>query len=83
MYIDLDQGPVADTAKAVDLAGFDDQNITRAGFELLSVHNPETAAFSDELDFIVRMTMGARTTAGQSAEKEYGDIHVSVVGPTN
>jgi hypothetical protein len=45
MYIELDQGRLANAAKAVDLTGLDDENVARPGFEFLSVDGPETAAF--------------------------------------
>jgi hypothetical protein len=65
----------------MDLAGLDDENLTRARFELLAIDGPEATAFPDELNFIVRMAMGARTTPGKGAEEEHGDIHVAVIGP--
>jgi hypothetical protein len=80
MYINLDQGPVANAAEAMDLPGLDDKNITGAGFEFLPVDRPETPAFPDELDLIVRMTMGPGTTPGEGAEEENGDIDVAVLG---
>jgi hypothetical protein len=52
--------------EAVDLSSLDDQNVTSAGFEFLSVDCPEAAAFSYELDFIVRMAMRSRATPGES-----------------
>jgi hypothetical protein len=79
MYVDLNKRRVTDAVKAVDLSGLYDENVTRAGFEFLAVDGPETAAFSHELDFVVRMTMRARTTAGEGSKEEYGDIHVAVV----
>jgi hypothetical protein len=81
MYIKLDEGRVTNTPEAVDLPGLDDENVTCAGFEFLSVDGPETAAFPDELDFTVRMAMGSRATPREGAEEEYGDTHVAVVGP--
>jgi hypothetical protein len=81
MHVELDQGPVTDAAEAVDLTGLDDQNVTCSGFEFLSVDGPETAAFPHELDLIVRMPVGSRTTPGEGAEEEYGDVHVAVLGP--
>jgi hypothetical protein len=81
MYIELNQGRVTNAAKAVDLTGLDDKDVTRAGFEFLSVDGPETSAFPHELDFIVRMTMGSRTTPRESAEQEHRDIHVAIIGP--
>ena len=80
MYIHLDEGRVTDAAEAVDLPGLDDENVTGSGFEFPSVHGPETATFSHELDFVVRMPMRAGPPAGESAEQEYRDIHVPVIG---
>lgn len=40
----------------------------------------ETAAFPDELHFIVWMTMRSGATSGKCREQEYGDAYVSVVG---
>lgn len=71
MYIKLDEGRVTNAAEAVDLAGLDDKNVARFGFEFLSVDGPETAALPHELNFIVRMTMGPRTTPREGAEEEY------------
>jgi hypothetical protein len=81
MYVDLDEGRVTNAAEAMDLPGLDDQNVTRAGFEFLPVDGPETATFPHELDFIVRVTVGAGTTPREGAEQEHGDIHVAVIGP--
>jgi hypothetical protein len=81
MYIELDEGRLANAAETVDLAGLDDEDIACSGFEFLSVDGPETAAFPHELDFIVGMTMGPGTTPREGAEQEHGDIHVAVIGP--
>jgi hypothetical protein len=81
VHVELDEGCVTDAAEAVDLAGLDDENVARTGFEFLSVDAPETAAFPHELDFVVRMTMRPRTTPGESAEEEHGDVHIAIVGP--
>ena len=81
MYVELDEGRVTDAAEAVDLPGLDDQNVTRAGFELLSVDGPEPAAFPHELYLIVRMAMGPRSTSREGAEEEHGDVHVALLGP--
>ena len=80
MYINLDEGCIADAAEAMDLPGLDDKNVTGAGFEFLPVDGPETPAFPHKLDFIVRMTMGPGTTPGKGTEEENGDIDVPVLG---
>ncbi len=81
MYIHLDERRVANAAEAMDLPRLDDKNVTSAGFEFLSVDGPEAPAFPDELDFIVRMTMGPGTTPGERAEEKCGDVDVAVLGP--
>jgi len=81
MHIALDKGRVANAAEAVDLTGLDDEDVSRPGFEFLSVDGPETAAFPHELDFVVRMTMGSWTAPREGAEEEHGDVHVAVIGP--
>jgi hypothetical protein len=35
---------------------------------------------SHELDFVVRMTMRARTTAGEGSKEKGGDIHIPMLG---
>jgi hypothetical protein len=79
MDVDLDQRIIANAAEAVDLSRLDDKDIAGAGLELLSVHGPETAAFPDELNFIVRMAVGTRATAWQRSQKENGDVYAPVV----
>jgi len=71
MYIQLDEGRVP---------GLDDENVTGSGFELLPVHDPETATFPHELDLVVRMAMGSGTPPGESAEEEHGDTYVPLIG---
>jgi hypothetical protein len=81
MYIKLDERRVTNATEAMDLPGLDDKNVTCTGFEFLSVDGPETPTFPHELDFIIRMTMGAGTAPREGAEEEHGDIHVAVLGP--
>jgi hypothetical protein len=80
VYINLDEGFIANAAEAVDLPRLDDKNVTGAGLKFLPVDRPEASAFPDELDFIVRMTMGPGTMTGESTEEEDGDIDVTVLG---
>jgi hypothetical protein len=42
---------------------------------------PDSAAFPDKLDLIVRMPMRPRTLARQPAEQKHGDTHASLLGP--
>lgn len=80
MHIDLDQWRMTDALEFVNLTSLDDQNVTGAGLKVLPVDRPETAAFPDELHFIVWMTMRSGATSGKCREQEYGDAYVSMVG---
>ena len=80
MNIHLNEGLVADAPEAMDLSRLDDEDVTRAGFEFLSIDSPETATFPHELDFIVRVSMRPWSIARERAEEEHGDTDVAVVG---
>jgi len=82
MYINLDEGSIANAAEAMDLSGLDDKNVTGAGFEFLPVDGPETPAFPHELDFIVRMTMGTRTTPGRALRRKTETLTSPFSAPT-
>ena len=81
MHIHLDQWFVTDALEAMDFPGFNDQDVARSCIELLAVHYPEPAASSDELDFIVRMTMRTRAAAREGSQEEDGDVDVAMVHP--
>jgi hypothetical protein len=81
MDIELDERRVTHAAEAMDLSGLDDQNLPCAGFEFLTVDDPQTTTVLHELDFIVRVTMGPRTTPREGPEEEHGDVDVAVIGP--
>jgi hypothetical protein len=81
MYINLDQGGIADAAEAVYLASFHHEDVTCTGFKLLSVDDPDATALPHDLYFIVRVPVWARPTAGLGAEEEHGDIHVPLLSP--
>src|SRR5262249_55435282 len=57
VHVELDQRRIANAAEAVNLAGLDDENVTRSGLEFLAVHGPEPATLPDELDFVIRIPM--------------------------
>src|SRR5262249_47285058 len=48
---------------------------------LLPVDLPEPPAFPDELNLVVGMAMRPRTISWKGAEKEDGDLDVTVLGP--
>jgi hypothetical protein len=70
MDVHLDQRIIANAAEAMDLSRLDDEDVAGAGLELHSIHGPETAAFPDELNFIVRMAVGTGATPWQGSQKE-------------
>jgi|SRR5689334_2613189 len=80
MDIELHERNVADACEAVDLACLDDENVSGARLEFLAVDDIPTAAFADELDLVVRMTVGPWTAAGSAVEQKDGDAHIAVVG---
>src|SRR5207248_11714147 len=80
VHVELHERRVADAAKAVDFTRLDDQDVAGSGLELLAVDRPQSSAFSDELDFVVRVTMRARAVAGKGSEQEHGYLDVAVVG---
>jgi len=79
MHVDLDQGLISDAAEAVDLPGLDHKDIASARLELLSVHGPEPATLSDELHFIVWVTVRSGAPAGEGTEKKHRDVYIPVV----
>ena len=82
MHIDLDEGCLPDAAEAVNLPGLDDENVACTRFEFLSVDGPETAAFPHELDFVVRMTMGPRTTTRGALRRNTETLTSPLSAPT-
>lgn len=80
VYVELYQRRIADRAKTVDLAGLDDEDVTGAGLELLSVHGPTAASVLHELNLVVRVAMRPRPTPRSSIEQKDGDVHVAVLG---
>ena len=71
MHIQLDQRRITNATEAMDFPGFYDQDVTRAGLELLAINRPKTTTFGDELDFIVRMSVRPGPTPGLAVEEEH------------
>src|SRR5215469_15638493 len=46
--------------EAVDLPGLDDEDVSGAAVEGLAVYRPYPPALTDELDFVIRMTVWTR-----------------------
>ena len=70
MHVDLHQRRVAQHLEAVNFACLDDEDISGAAFEGLAVDCPHSAAFADELDLVIGMTMRTRPGAGLAVEQE-------------
>jgi hypothetical protein len=80
MNVDLNERLIANAAKAVDLARFDDKDIACARFEFLAVYDIESAAASHELNFIVRMAVRPRTAARQRVQQKGRDFYLAMIG---
>ncbi len=80
MNIELYQGAIPNAGEAVNLAGLNDQYVAGSGFKLLPIHRPKAAPCLNELDFVIRMAVRTRATAGKPIEEEYGDVDVPVLG---
>jgi len=80
VYVELNQGRVADGAKTVNFAGLDDEDVTGAGLELFSVHGPTAAPLLHELNLVVRMAMRPWPTPRSSIEQKDGNVHAAVRG---
>ena len=80
MDINLDEGRVSDATKAMDLPGLDHENIAGDCFEFLALDVIKAPPLPDELDFIVRMTMGTGTFPRKGAEKKGGYVDIAVLG---
>jgi hypothetical protein len=48
---------IAYRLEALDLAGFDGKNLSRAALEGSAIYRPRSAAFTNELDFVVGMAV--------------------------
>src|SRR5579871_2882077 len=77
MNVHLDERAIPDGFEAVNLARFDNENVSSATFKRLSVHGPYPAAFPDKLDLIVGMPMRPGPLARRPVEQKHADAHVS------
>src|SRR5690349_17494478 len=81
--VDLYQWRLANSLEAVDLTGLDDKDVSSAALECLAIDRPHPAALPDELDFVIRMPMRARSRTGLAIEEEHRNTCVSCSAPTN
>ena len=77
--VDLNEGRVPEGFEAVDFAGLDDEDVAGAALESFALDCPKAAAFTDELDFVIRMAVRAGTGAGFAVEEEHGDAGVALL----
>jgi hypothetical protein len=57
MDVELHERRFANVLEAVHLACLDHEDVAGAPFELFAVHDPPSATFLHELDFVVRVPM--------------------------
>jgi hypothetical protein len=69
--VELYERRIADGLEAVDLTGLDDKNVSGAALECLAVNRPDSFAFADKLDFIVRVTMRTRSRTWLSVKEKH------------
>jgi len=76
--VDLHQRRVTNRLEAVNLTGLDDKDIARATLEGLAVDGPNSPAFTNELDFIIRVPVRTRSRTRLSMEQEHRDACVAL-----
>ena len=77
--VELYQRRITNGLEAVDLASLDNKDVSSATLESLAVDCPHTTAFTDELDFVVRMPVRTRPRTGLSMEQEHRNTGVSLL----
>lgn len=58
--INLDQRRIADRLETVNLASFNDEDVSRAALKVSPVDCPDPSPFTDELNLIIWMAMWTR-----------------------
>src|SRR5262245_9702003 len=79
VHVHLNQVLVPDRLEAVDLPCFDHEDIAGLAFELDAVDCPEPAAFTDELNLVVRMAMWPGTGAWLGAQQVDGAANAALL----
>ncbi len=80
MYVKLHQWRFADGFEAVNLSGLDNKNVATTAFESLVSNGPQSAAFTNELNFVIRMPMRTWPGTGLPMEQEYRHTRVALMG---
>jgi hypothetical protein len=79
VHVDLHQRRISNAFEGVHLSGLDDEDVSRSRLEFFAIHRVQSAAFSNELNFVVRMSVRAGPASGECVEKENGDTDSAVV----
>src|SRR5882762_561420 len=77
--VELYQWRIANGLEAVDLAGLDDKDVSRAALERLAIDSPRSAALTDELDLVIRMPMRTWSRTGLAIEQEHRNTGVALL----
>jgi len=80
MHVELHKGTITDASESVHLTGLDDEDVTRARLELLTVHHPPALPFLDELNLVVRMDVRFGPGSRQAVKEKNGNVHFTLVG---
>src|SRR4029453_1358366 len=80
MHIDLHQARVPNVGETVHLAGFHDEDRTRADLELLAFDHVSRPPFANEQNLIVRMTMWLWATARFPFEEDRRHFYITLLG---
>jgi len=80
MHVDLDERGWTERPEAVNLARFHHEDVTRAGLEFLSVHDPETVSFADELHLVVGVSVRTWAASLAPVKEKRRNPHVAVPG---
>lgn len=78
--VDLDQRRIANGLEAVNLASLDDKDVSCATLERLAVDRPDSTAFTDELDLVVRMPVRTWPRTRLAMEQEHRHAGVALLG---
>ena len=60
MDVELYQRRIANRLEAVDLASLDHKDVSSAALESFAIRRPQSPAFADELNLVVRVPMRTR-----------------------
>jgi hypothetical protein len=79
--VELYKWRITNRLKAVDLAGLDDKDVSSAALEGVAVYCPHPAAFTNELDLVVRMPVRARPLTGLALKQKHRNARVALLSP--